>query len=298
MILACALEDPNLAILFGMLTAICAIVIYTVGMTKLIGELSFLENRTKDSESTLRKTRNYRHVILEIAITCFAAYLCLFGVIGSCMVVLVYFSTDWRLYSFPWSIPSVVIALQLILTFLVLFEWVILVSLLLQMLRMIETKKKIQGEFGSMLRSACLLLVVLALSSFVDSHMCMLQPMQRGALGDPNETANPNCFLTTGPCGARKPQPPSIAFVPGSNVTIVFQKNVNHYSASTPNQNFTVSIQTSEVDHFQPLAVIPDSDTPDLTLYTVEVTIPRQTGAYGLIQVVYYANDPNNYWFV
>ena len=149
MILACIFQDPNFAILFGMLTAICAIVLYTVGMTRLIKELSYLANRSKDSDSTLEKTQSYRRVILEIVITCSAAYLCLFGVVGNCLVVLVYFSTNWRSYSFPGFIPSPIISLQLILTFLVLFEWVVLVSLTMQIQRIIKTKKKIHGESDS-----------------------------------------------------------------------------------------------------------------------------------------------------
>ena len=65
------------------------------------------------------------------------------------MVVLVYFSTDWRSYSFPGFIPSPVMSLQLFITFLVLLEWVVLVSLTLQIQRIIKTKKKIPEESDS-----------------------------------------------------------------------------------------------------------------------------------------------------
>ena len=142
MISACVFEDPTFAILLGMLTASCAVIIYTIGMTKLIRELSQLTNPTKVSDSTSGKTRTFRRVIFEITIVCLAAYICLFGAIGNCMVVLAYFSIDWRVYSVPGSISSVVISLQLTLTFLVLFEWVVLISLILQIGRIIKKRRK------------------------------------------------------------------------------------------------------------------------------------------------------------
>eukprot|EP01113_Clastostelium_recurvatum_P032596 TRINITY_DN420_c0_g1_i2.p1 TRINITY_DN420_c0_g1~~TRINITY_DN420_c0_g1_i2.p1 ORF type:complete len:162 (-),score=39.49 TRINITY_DN420_c0_g1_i2:75-560(-) len=148
--------------------------------------------------------------------------------------------------------------------------------------------------------SAMFLLVAVAVAllfvsiSGVSGHLCVLAPNQRTPLGDSiNKAGALVCQYQTGPCGGvamTKPQ----AIDRNTNYTIVFQKNANHWNTTNPG-TFVVSFQETHGNSFL-IEKIPDTNTPDLTLYTVPVHITTEIKGEGYVQVTYITNSVGNFY--
>jgi len=135
-------------------------------------------------------------------------------------------------------------------------------------------------------------LSLLLLVSFAAAHVCLLYPMQRGALNNINRNASVDCGQTQSPCGKNPPK--SIEEIIESNVPIrfIFQKNQNHYQPGK-NGYFNISIARKVANlTFETLVHIPDTNTSSLTLYVNETMLPKITEplSHAVIQAVYITN--------
>lgn len=135
------------------------------------------------------------------------------------------------------------------------------------------------------MRAFCLLLFV----AIASAHVCLLQPLQRGSLNGLNTVGTPDCGLTTGPCGGRHAEQPKQILKSGSEYTIVFQKNRDHY-ASNATGFFHISYEKAgHFGSFRTLAKIPDTSSPSLTLFSHTVRLPDQEWKHVIINVQYSA---------
>ena len=74
-------------------------------------------------------------------------------------------------------------------------------------------------------------------------------------------------------------------------------KNLDHFNASKPG-NFSVFLWDS-AGTSTPLAVVKDTNAPSLTVYRVDITIPKTAAAGNyIIQSVYNTNSPVHPQFV
>ncbi|XP_035658637.1 uncharacterized protein LOC118403890 [Branchiostoma floridae] len=126
------------------------------------------------------------------------------------------------------------------------------------------------------------------------AHLCLISPPQRGSMFDINKPASPDCGLTTGPCGQRPAlNKTTVVFLSGSRYTVTIQKNLDHYDSSSPGE-FTISFRPSRKGGFTLLEKIPDNGEPSLTLYSVNITIPKPTAHsdIGTLQAAYVTRNP------
>jgi len=131
------------------------------------------------------------------------------------------------------------------------------------------------------------MLLFLALFGFAESHLCLLNPGQRGT-SDITIAGSLDCGLTTPPCGNRAPQQPTIQFDRNSLQYFVVQKNLDHYCSDNPG-NFTFNIV---IDNNPPAMAgyIRDVATGPLTLDYVRVKIPATGSSKAYVQAIYYPN--------
>jgi len=116
----------------------------------------------------------------------------------------------------------------------------------------------------------------------------MLEPFQRGTADNINTPGAPDCDLWRGGmCGGRPAEQPKVVLEPGSNYTVVFQKNLDHYN-STGTGEFRIIYETlGHTGSFRILKRITDTPTPSLYLYTEEITLPRLEVQHAVIGVQY-----------
>ncbi|KAJ8302613.1 hypothetical protein KUTeg_019009 [Tegillarca granosa] len=142
----------------------------------------------------------------------------------------------------------------------------------------------------TMMIKAVIIVCILAIS---DAHLCLISPPQRGSMNGLNTAGSDDCILTSAPCGGRERKERSgEGFAAGENVTVTFQKNLDHFNSQSPGY-FTVSLG-SPSGQLQELARIPDGGEKSLHLYSMNVTLPRepQAEAGHFMQVVYHTNNP------
>ncbi|XP_070534912.1 uncharacterized protein [Ptychodera flava] len=126
----------------------------------------------------------------------------------------------------------------------------------------------------------------------VECHVCMISPPQRGSMQGLNTPGADDCILLTGPCGGRNSTgAPSQGVRLGSQYTVTFQKNLDHFNSTTPGK-FTIGMSDPTQQTFQQLSMVPDDSQPSLSLYSVNVTIPGVVYTHGVIQVQYQTNNP------
>ncbi|KAI8495529.1 hypothetical protein Bbelb_265010 [Branchiostoma belcheri] len=126
------------------------------------------------------------------------------------------------------------------------------------------------------------------------AHMCMISPPQRGSMVGINKPGADDCALVTGPCGGRMPMPHTgIALMAGENFTVTLQKNLDHYTASSPGM-FTINLREGEQGEFKQLGMIKDMGEPSLSLYSTNITIPMHPMGHGMatLQAVYVTKNP------
>jgi len=138
-----------------------------------------------------------------------------------------------------------------------------------------------------------LLVAVVFCSVAAFAHVCLVTPAQRGGAMDLFTAADPRCKLLDGPCGGFNPEfPPMISYHAGENITLVFQKNFNHYRPGVGSE-FVVSFSPNSEPNLNltVLMTIPDTSAPDLSIYSSYLVMPPLFAQRGVLQVKY---DPKN----
>ncbi|VDI08444.1 Hypothetical predicted protein [Mytilus galloprovincialis] len=135
--------------------------------------------------------------------------------------------------------------------------------------------------------------VVGSLVAACSAHLCLLSPPQRGTMMGINKAGANDCGLTASPCGGRMAGMNPTYFKTGENVTVVIQKNLDHYSKPTPG-NFKVNLMMDNASTATATATIMDMGEPSLSIYSTSMMIP-QTASKGkyMIQVVYNTMNPD-----
>ncbi|KAL3889977.1 hypothetical protein ACJMK2_002289 [Sinanodonta woodiana] len=117
------------------------------------------------------------------------------------------------------------------------------------------------------------------------AHLCLLTPTQRGNITGINKPGAGDCELLKPPCGGRLAEKSKIAVRAGENITVIFQKNLDHWNASSPGV-FVVAVGTES--SLKTLAEVPDQGEPSLYLYLVSVQLPHSIPKHGLVLQVTY----------
>jgi len=135
------------------------------------------------------------------------------------------------------------------------------------------------------------IIILSILLSVAVAHLCLMNPVQRGDLAGYEEPAATDCYLTTGPCGGKGMGPPVLFALAGTNFTILFQKNLDHFYAPAPG-NFTISFSYDGMDFFE-VGSMPDTSAPSLTYYMMTHMVGQEFIKHGVLQVAYHTNNPN-----
>ncbi|KAK6167607.1 hypothetical protein SNE40_021592 [Patella caerulea] len=128
--------------------------------------------------------------------------------------------------------------------------------------------------------------VFVAIVAVCSAHLCMLSPAQRGSLMGFNKAGANDCFLVKSPCGGRPKSDNVITLRSMQNLTVVIQKNLDHWAKATPGQ-FKFNIAQPDGSGIQTLGMIPDMGEPSLTLYALNVTIPSSSAGNYILQTEY-----------
>merc|ERR1711904_111830 len=115
-------------------------------------------------------------------------------------------------------------------------------------------------------------LLVTLFAACVFGHTCLLNPAQRGPLTGINKIHDPNCGLMNGPCGGLPRKPATLQYEAGSTQSIVWQKNLDHYTTADPGK-WVLSWSTDEESWTQ-LFSLADTNTSSLTIYEHDITFP------------------------
>jgi len=143
-------------------------------------------------------------------------------------------------------------------------------------------------------------IVILAMLSVSQAHVCMLQPLQRGSLANcvpfVANVANTCCQLApfisasyVAPCGGVASGQPVAQLKANQAYTVTFVKNEDHWNAS-PQGNFTVSYYPAGGSPVA-LSTITDTNSGAGAIYSVSVTTPNILGN-GFFQVTYWTANP------
>lgn len=136
------------------------------------------------------------------------------------------------------------------------------------------------------------LIVILSISlTAVQAHLCMLNPIQRGPVDDISKPGSQNCYIVSGPCGGQKAHPGARTILPaGSNLNVIFQKNLDHWNSTHPGY-FQINIGQDE-KHMREVMRLNDTSDGSGHIYTTQVTLPgnlNQGDGY-VIQMTYVSN--------
>jgi hypothetical protein len=92
-------------------------------------------------------------------------------------------------------------------------------------------------------------------------------------------------------CGVDGPIPPTIPNIvvrARSNYTFIFQKNLDHWSATAPSYFGVFLIDALYPTQVNYLSMVPDNNSPSLTIYTSTVTIPEVSMVHAYVGVIYF----------
>ncbi|XP_065191965.1 uncharacterized protein LOC135823061 [Sycon ciliatum] len=133
--------------------------------------------------------------------------------------------------------------------------------------------------------------ILLALAVGAYSHLCLINPHQRGSAASINKPGADDCGLTTGPCGGRHGGQPMVAVPSGETVNITFQKNLNHFNAEKPG-HFAFAFGTEQ--KLEAIGMTPDTNTSSPWLYEFPIDVPKvEKRETGVLQVTYVTSNPN-----
>ncbi|CAI8046540.1 hypothetical protein GBAR_LOCUS25749 [Geodia barretti] len=134
--------------------------------------------------------------------------------------------------------------------------------------------------------------VIVATLAMAAAHICMVSPRQRGTLQGLDKPGAADCIrLSPEPCGGQKSDGNTAIFKPGVNVSIIFQKNLNHWDQSTPG-SFNIAIGDSEEKNFKTILSVKDTNSSSLTYYYPNITIPMEETKHAVMQLTYVTKNP------
>ncbi|KAL5493680.1 hypothetical protein EMCRGX_G014890 [Ephydatia muelleri] len=107
-----------------------------------------------------------------------------------------------------------------------------------------------------------------------------------------NSPGAPDCIYLEAPCGNVAAETAHVYFSKGDNISVVFQKNLDHFYSQSPGQFIVSLAQLSDAPQFEKVLTIPDDKQPSLTLYTPNITLPSTLSGPVVLQVVYVTNNP------
>lgn len=146
-----------------------------------------------------------------------------------------------------------------------------------------------------------MLLTAALLSSaalYANAHLCVWEPPQRGGAIMPETPGYSPCYLKDGPCGEVASGEPLANLVGGSEFTIKFQQNLNHFTKENPGSlvaDFAIGSDPVESD-FSPLGLpIADYNAMNMitmTNFTVSVTVPNVDCPHCVLRMRYLSNNP------
>jgi len=141
------------------------------------------------------------------------------------------------------------------------------------------------------------MLRVLAFISFLItvgfSHMCLLNPYQRGGEEEVDTWGSSDCGLITYPCGGIPPdERTKHIFDEGETWIFAMQKNENHFSKSDPG-SFCINLLDNSDNIVKTLGCAPDTAADYPNIYQLQATIPDglNQGDHYVIQAIYTTNN-------
>lgn len=147
--------------------------------------------------------------------------------------------------------------------------------------------------------AAALLVAAAGCCVSVSAHICMWSPMQRGAFAI-NAPGSDPCYQKPGPCGGVPYNPNGVrtTLTAGSQYTVHFQQNLNHYYVQNPGYlevSFAQGTNPTE-QQFQALGqTISDWNAMDMitqTNFSITVTIPSAPCTQCVLRTRYLSNNP------
>lgn len=135
-----------------------------------------------------------------------------------------------------------------------------------------------------------ILFAIAVLVVLSESHICLLNPYQRGAeVSDSsfNTEGSEACYLIKGPCGGVNASDSTVReYIAGETMTVTFQKNLNHFYESSPG-NFTVRLFASErAEEAEYFGSTADTSSSSLSIYEVTGVIGSGIGGWHVLQVM------------
>jgi hypothetical protein len=141
--------------------------------------------------------------------------------------------------------------------------------------------------------SAAVLLLLSLAAVGASAHLCLFNPHQRGELNGYETAGTPDCALLTGPCGGRSATSPYALVPRGTNYTVSFMKNLNHFYAAKPGSFVVDFAEDPEGKKFTTMTHTPDTNAPALTYYNLHFLLPNHAVRHGVLRVRYVTNNPN-----
>eukprot|EP01112_Ceratiomyxa_fruticulosa_P010095 TRINITY_DN265_c0_g1_i7.p2 TRINITY_DN265_c0_g1~~TRINITY_DN265_c0_g1_i7.p2 ORF type:complete len:167 (+),score=44.94 TRINITY_DN265_c0_g1_i7:1054-1554(+) len=139
-------------------------------------------------------------------------------------------------------------------------------------------------------------LVFISFLLAVHAHICVWEPRQRGELSI-DFPGDPSCYMVDGPpCGGSTPGNPLTTLKGGSQYTIEFQQNLNHWYPNNPGvivADITSSPSNNTWQSFgQALNDYPARDMVTQTNFTISGTVPNFNCVGCVLRVRYISNNP------
>lgn len=153
------------------------------------------------------------------------------------------------------------------------------------------------------LKAVALLAVVLGFACTIESHICIMDPAQRGGY-DVSDPGDPSCFAPNAPCGAGNPwwsRPvgsPTATLLGGSTYRVHFQQNLNHYNVGHPGYlklAWSCGVNQTSDMQFTDLTGVPDYWAhwqSTQTNFSLAVSVPNVNCPLATLQGMYHPNKP------
>jgi hypothetical protein len=135
-------------------------------------------------------------------------------------------------------------------------------------------------------------ILTVGLFSVVISHLCLIDPHQRGSMVGINMAAANDCLRLKSPCGGMEEEMPMVSYKAGGTYNFTFQKNLNHYDEKTPG-SLSLALWDSTYSKMTMLSTVMDTNTTSPWLYVVKVQLPDDKMDHAVLQAVYNTSNPS-----
>jgi len=131
----------------------------------------------------------------------------------------------------------------------------------------------------------------------IHGHICIISPHQRGELNI-SHPGDPSCYRKQKPCGNVPPEQPVVTMHGGSQYTVQWQQNLNHYEPGYPgfmDIAYSTNSSATEDEQFFVLAVIPDFNAHmqlNQRNFSYTITVPNIQCAQCVLRMRYAPNKP------